>query len=119
MGICNYLFADCLVVSVPPFDNVILQGALRDLSKRNHEHSLAPVEQACFHLLSINPNGNMYTPSPFFFASDNQVDEGNDSDCRTAANPAHNNLAHAAYSEHDHPALVADRKVFQSQKMLE
>ncbi|KAL9315850.1 hypothetical protein ACSQ67_016851 [Phaseolus vulgaris] len=72
------------------------RGALRDLSKRNHEHSLAPVEQACFHLLSINPN-----------------------DCRTAANPAHNNLAHAAYSEHDHPALVADRKVFQSQKMLE
>ncbi|TKY56345.1 GATA transcription factor 25 [Spatholobus suberectus] len=36
------------------------RGALRDLSKRNQEHSLAPVEQ---------------------------VDEGNDSDCRTAAEP--------------------------------
>ncbi|BAT81692.1 hypothetical protein VIGAN_03148600 [Vigna angularis var. angularis] len=66
------------------------RGALRDLSKRNHEQSLVPVEQ---------------------------VDDGNVSDCRTAANPAHNNLA--AYSEHDNPALVADRKVFQSQKMLE
>ncbi|XP_052736828.1 GATA transcription factor 25 isoform X2 [Vigna angularis] len=63
------------------------RGALRDLSKRNHEQSLVP------------------------------VDDGNVSDCRTAANPAHNNLA--AYSEHDNPALVADRKVFQSQKMLE
>ncbi|XP_027938579.1 GATA transcription factor 25 [Vigna unguiculata] len=66
------------------------RGALRDLSKRNHEQSLVAVEQ---------------------------VDDGNDSDCRTAANPALNNLA-AAYSEHDNPALVADRKVFQSQKML-
>ncbi|RDX74277.1 GATA transcription factor 25, partial [Mucuna pruriens] len=46
------------------------RGALRDLSKRNQEHSLPPVEQ---------------------------VDEGNDLDCRTAANPAHNNLA--AFSE--------------------
>ncbi|XP_014522427.1 GATA transcription factor 25 isoform X2 [Vigna radiata var. radiata] len=63
------------------------RGALRDLSKRNHEQSLVP------------------------------VDDGNVSDCRTAVNPAHNNLA--AYSEHDNPALVADRKVFQSQKMLE
>ncbi|KAK7385403.1 hypothetical protein VNO78_31120 [Psophocarpus tetragonolobus] len=66
------------------------RGALRDLSKRNHEHTLPPVEQ---------------------------VDEGNDSDCRTAADPARNNLA--AFSEHDNPALVADSKVFQSQKMLE
>ncbi|KAG5122513.1 hypothetical protein JHK84_040853 [Glycine max] len=66
------------------------RGALRDLSKRNQEHSLPPVEQ---------------------------VDEGNDSDCRTAtADPAHNNLP--AFSEHDNPALVADHKVFQSQKML-
>lgn len=29
-------------------DNGILQGTLRDLSKRNHEHSLPPVQQACF-----------------------------------------------------------------------
>ncbi|XP_020206956.1 GATA transcription factor 25 [Cajanus cajan] len=42
------------------------RGALRDLSKRNHELALVPVEQ---------------------------VDERNDSDCRTAADPAHNNLA--------------------------
>jgi len=59
----------------------------------------------------------MCTPSYLIFASDNQVDEVNDSDCRTAANPAHNNLA--SYSEHDNPALVADHKIFQSQKMLE
>ncbi|XP_027329891.1 GATA transcription factor 25 isoform X2 [Abrus precatorius] len=55
------------------------RGALRDLSKRNQEHSLAPVEQ---------------------------VDEGNDSDSRTAV-PAHNNLA--AFSDNDNQALVADR----------
>ncbi|KHN26151.1 GATA transcription factor 25 [Glycine soja] len=67
------------------------RGALRDLSKRNQEHSLPPVEQ---------------------------VDGGNDPDCRTAAaDPAQNNLA--AFSEPVNPALVADRKVFQSQKMLE
>ncbi|WVY91256.1 hypothetical protein V8G54_036770 [Vigna mungo] len=84
---CGLFWANRVVVGVPPFDDVIVQGALRDLSKRNHEQSLVP------------------------------VDDGNVSDCRTAANPAHNNLA--AYSEHDNPALIADRKVFQSQKMLE
>lgn len=40
------LIAELLVF--PPFDNGILQGALRDLSKRNQEHSLPPVEQVAF-----------------------------------------------------------------------
>lgn len=45
---------------------------------------------------------------PFFFsASDDQVDQGNGSDCGTAIIPAHNNLA--AFSENDNQALVADR----------
>lgn len=36
-----------------PSDTAILQGTLRDLSKRNLEHSLTPPEQVCFHLLII------------------------------------------------------------------
>lgn len=55
------------------------RGALRDLSKRNQEHSLVQVEQ---------------------------VDGGNSADCRTAM-PALNNVV--AFSENDDPALVADR----------
>ncbi|KAJ1421321.1 Zinc finger, GATA-type [Sesbania bispinosa] len=55
------------------------RGALRDLSKRNHEHSLAPAER---------------------------VEGNNDSDCQTAI-PAPNNLA--AFAENDNSALVADR----------
>ncbi|XP_061345733.1 GATA transcription factor 25-like [Gastrolobium bilobum] len=55
------------------------RGALRDLSKKNQEHSLAPSEQ---------------------------VGEGNNSDCRTLI-PTPNDLA--AFSENDNSALVADR----------
>ena len=44
--------------------------------------------------------------TPFFLSPDDQVDEGNESDCRTAI-PAHNNLA--AFSDNDNQALVADR----------
>ncbi|KAK7301097.1 hypothetical protein RJT34_11957 [Clitoria ternatea] len=54
------------------------RGALRDLSKKNQEHSLAPAEQV----------------------------EGNDSERRTAAVPAHNNLV--ALSENDNPALLTE-----------
>ncbi|KAF7830031.1 GATA transcription factor 25 [Senna tora] len=55
------------------------RGALRDLSKRNHEHSLAPAEQ---------------------------VDEGNESDSPTTI-PTHNNLV--TFSDNDNPALISDR----------
>lgn len=112
-----------IVVGVPAFDDGIVQGALRDLSKRNHEQSLVAVEQAwhalIYYLIVIGMVIICTYPLTFFLhlITDKQVDDGNDSDCRTAANPALNNLA-AAYSEHDNPALVADRKVFQSQKML-
>lgn len=50
----------------------------------------------------------MFIHLPYIFmASGNQVDEGNDLDCRNSTDPAHNNLA--AFSDNDNPALVADR----------
>ncbi|RDY05942.1 GATA transcription factor 25, partial [Mucuna pruriens] len=62
------------------------RGTLRDLSKRNQDHSLAPPEQACYLSLRM-------------------VDEGsnNDLDCRSAIPEQHNNHVN------DNTALVSDR----------
>lgn len=88
-----------------------LQGALRDLSKRNHEHTLAPAEQVFFHsyylLVSIVVCASFRHTG--FFACDDQVDDGNGSDGGTAMVPGHNNLATFPENENGNPAFVADR----------
>jgi hypothetical protein len=110
----KFLKCYCLIVTSPLYWwwYVILQGALRDLSKRHHEPSIVPAEHVfsfvllIFWLLLISII-ICAAFHPNFFACDDQVDQGNSSDCGTATIPSHNNLA--AFSENNNQALAADR----------
>lgn len=83
---------------------------MRDLSKRNQEHSFAPPEQVCFHaahqFYSIVHMVLNACFSVSLFAPDDQIDEGNNSDNRTAI-PESNNVA--TFSENDNTSLASDR----------